>query len=145
MPGIAMRAPLLMSEGVRRGRISLNQFVALTATNAAKLFGMHPKKGTIAIGSDADIAIWDPQETRTVTAADMHDNMDYTPFEGMEITGWPTMVLTRGRVALDGATLKAERGDGAFVPRAPFDFTGYTAPPPAELDPSNGFGVKLID
>ena len=145
MPGIAMRAPLLMSEGVRKGRISLNQFVALTATNGAKLFGMHPSKGTIAIGADADIAIWNPDETRVVTAADMHDAMDYTPFEGMEVTGWPEAMITRGRVALAGGELRAARGDGAFVPRAPFDFTGYTAAPPAELDPSNGFGVALID
>ncbi len=145
MPGIAMRAPLLMSEGVNKGRISLNQFVALTATNGAKLFGMHPKKGTIAIGADADIAIWDPAAKRTITAADMHDAMDYTPFEGFEITGWPETMITRGRVALSGGTLHAARGDGAFVPRAPFDFTGYTAPPPAELDPANGFGVALID
>jgi len=145
MPGIAMRAPLLMSEGVLKGRISLNDFVALTATNGAKLFGMHPRKGTIAIGSDADIAIWDPKETRTVTAADMHDQMDYTPFEGVSVTGWPQTVLIRGGVALDGGTLKAGRGDGEFIARAPFDFTGYSAAPPPELDPANGFGVKLID
>ncbi|MEM8663067.1 MAG: amidohydrolase family protein, partial [Pseudomonadota bacterium] len=145
MPGIAMRAPLLMSEGVLKGRISLNQFVALTSANAAKLFGMHPRKGTIAIGSDADITIWDPNETRTVTAADMHDAMDYTPFEGRSFTGWPETVITNGRIALHKGELRAERGDGAFIKRAPFDFTGYTAGPPPELDPSNGFGVKLID
>ncbi|MEM0906148.1 MAG: dihydropyrimidinase [Pseudomonadota bacterium] len=144
MPGIAMRAPLLMSEGVRKGRISLNQFVALTSTNAAKLFGMHPQKGTIAIGSDADITIWDPEDTRTVTAAAMHDAMDYTPFEGMVVTGWPHRVLTRGRTALSGEMLVAKRGDGAFIKRAPFDFTGYTPQTPPELDPSNGFGVELI-
>ncbi|WMS44026.1 dihydropyrimidinase [Acuticoccus sp. MNP-M23] len=144
MPGIAMRVPLLMSEGVRKGRLSLNDFVALTATNAAKLFGMHPQKGTIAVGADADIAIWDPEETRTVTAADMHDAMDYTPFEGMEITGWPTTVITRGKVALSGGELHAEPGDGKFIARQPFDFTGYTNRPFPELDPA-AFGVKLID
>ncbi|MEO1103211.1 MAG: amidohydrolase family protein, partial [Pseudomonadota bacterium] len=144
MPGIAMRAPLLMSEGVLKGRISLNQFVALTSTNAAKLFGMHPRKGTIAIGSDADITVWDPEEARVVTAADMHDAMDYTPFEGRSYTGWPETVITNGRIALHKGELRAERGDGAFIKRAPFDFTGYTAGPPPELDPSNGFGVKLV-
>ena len=145
MPGIAMRAPLLMSEGVLKGRLTLNQFVALTSTNGARLFGMHPRKGTIAVGSDADITIWDPNETRTVTAADMHDAMDYTPFEGLSVTGWPSTVITRGRVALSGTTLHAARGDGEFIARAPFDFTGYTAAPPPELDPRNGFGVDLIN
>ncbi|MEM6762245.1 MAG: dihydropyrimidinase [Pseudomonadota bacterium] len=144
MPGIAMRAPLLMSEGVRKGRLTLNQFVAYTATNAAKLFGMHPKKGTIAIGSDADIAIWDLTAKRTITTAAMNDAMDYTPFEGMEITGWPVTMITRGRIALEDGTVKATRGDGEFIARAPFDFTGYTAPPPAELDDTNGFGINLI-
>lgn len=144
MPGIAMRAPLLMSEGVRKGRISLNQFVALTSTNAAKLFGMHPKKGTIAIGSDADITLWDADETRTVTAAQMHDAMDYTPFEGMAVTGWPQTVIIRGKIALHKGEQRVERGAGEFIKRAPFDFTGYTAPPPPELDPSNGYGVALV-
>ena len=96
MPGIAMRLPLLFSEGVRRGRITLQQFVALGSTNAAKLYGMHPAKGTIAVGSDADVAIWDPDETRTVRVEDQHDAMDYTPFEGREVTGWPVAVLSRG-------------------------------------------------
>ncbi len=94
MPGIALRLPLLFSEGVVKGRITLNQFVALTSTNAAKLYGMHPKKGTIAIGSDADITIWDPLQTRTVKVEDQHDAMDYTPFEGMQLTGWPVTVLS---------------------------------------------------
>lgn len=144
MPGIELRTPLLFSEGVRKRRISLNQFVALTSTNAAKLFGMHPRKGTIAIGSDADIAIWDPELTRTVTAGSMHDNMDYTPFEGADLTGWPVTVISRGNVIVDGGELKAERGRGQFLKRAPFDATGYTSNPPLELDPARNFGAKLI-
>ncbi len=82
VPGIELRAPLLFSEGVGKGRIDLNRFVALTATNHAKLYGLYPKKGTIAVGSDADIAIWDPAKEVTVRAADIHDNVGYTPVRG---------------------------------------------------------------
>ena len=144
MPGIELRLPLLMSEGVGKGRISLNRFVALTATNAAKMFGLHPRKGTIAIGSDADLAIWDLEETRTVTHEQMHDAMDYTPFEGMTLTGWPRTVIANGTVVMrDGETL-ARPGDGAFLKRDPFDFTGYTAPPPPELQAAADFGADLL-
>lgn len=144
MPGIELRAPLLMSEGVRAGRLSLNQFVALTSTNAAKMFGIHPQKGTIAVGSDADIAIWDLDETRVVRAEDMHDAMDYTPFEGMSLTGWPTTVVTRGRVAMADGAMHVAAGDGAFLKRAPFDASGYLRPGPRELDPSFSFGARLL-
>jgi dihydropyrimidinase len=144
MPGIELRAPLLFSEGVKRGRISLNQFVALTATNAAKLFGLHPRKGTIAIGSDADIAIWNPTETRTVTAAAMHDAMDYTPFEGFSLTGWPETVISNGRIAMTRGELKAARGQGQFLKRAPFDWTGYNRQRAPELDPAHAFGASIL-
>ncbi|MEM7567447.1 MAG: dihydropyrimidinase [Pseudomonadota bacterium] len=144
MPGIEMRLPLLMSEGVNKGRISLNQFVALTATNAAKMFGLHPRKGTIAIGSDADLTLWNREETRTVTQADMHDAMDYTPFEGMEITGWPVTDIANGRVAMAEGETRAKPGDGAFLKRAPFDFTGYSTAASPELDPARAFGADLL-
>ncbi|MGI9449634.1 MAG: dihydropyrimidinase [Geminicoccaceae bacterium] len=124
MPGIEMRLPLLFSEGVQKGRITLNQFVALSATNAAKIYGMHPKKGTIAIGSDADIAIWNPDEIRT--AGEMHDNMDYNPYQGMEIKGWPITVLNRGQRIVDEGKLCAEPGDGQFIARKPIDLTGLS-------------------
>jgi dihydropyrimidinase len=144
MPGIELRLPLLMSEGVNRGRITLNQFVALTATNAAKLYGLHPRKGTIAVGSDADIAIWNPGETRRVAQAGLHDAMDYTPFEGMELTGWPETVIARGRIAMRGGEMRAAHGDGRFLKRAPFDWTGYSAARPPELDPAIAFGAALL-
>jgi dihydropyrimidinase len=143
MPGIAARLPLLFSEGVNGGRITLNQFVALSATNAAKLYGMHPAKGTIAIGSDADIAIWDPAETRNVTVADQHDAMDYSPFEGRQVTGWPVTVLSRGQRVIDGGALVAAPGRGRFVKRAPPDFTGHPGAVPLELDPARNFGAKI--
>ncbi len=113
--------PLLFSEGVRKGRLSLNQFVALTSTNAAKIYGLHPRKGTIAIGSDADIAIWDPNWERVISTAILHDNMDYTPYDGMEITGWPRTVINQGRVVVYNETLHVERGSGSFLEREPED------------------------
>ena len=143
MPGIALRLPLLFSEGVRGGRITLNQFVALGSTNAAKLYGMHPQKGTIAVGADADIAIWDPEETRTVTVEDQHDNMDYTPFEGRQVTGWPVTVLSRGEAVIEGGRLVAEPGRGRFVARARPDFTGHPGTRTPELDPGWNFGAEI--
>ncbi len=121
VPGIETRMPLLFSEGVRKGRLSLNQFVALTSTNAAKIYGLHPRKGTIAIGSDADIVIWDPNWERVISTAILHDNMDYTPYDGMEITGWPRTVINQGRVVVYNETLQVERGSGSFLEREPED------------------------
>jgi dihydropyrimidinase len=115
VPGIELRLPLLFSEGVQQGRLDLNAFVALTATNHAKLYGLYPRKGTIAVGSDADIAIWDPQREITVTAGMLHDNVGYTPYEGRRLRGWPVTVLSRGRVVVEAGKLAAERGTGAFL------------------------------
>jgi dihydropyrimidinase len=142
MPGIEMRLPLLFSEGVSKGRITLNQFVALSATNAAKIYGMHPAKGTIAIGSDADIAIWDPGVTRLAPAR-QHDAMDYNPFEGIEITGWPVTVLNRGNRIVDGGELCAKPGDGRFVARKPTDLTGMPGHRADELNPEKNFGATI--
>lgn len=144
MPGIELRAPLLFSEGVNKGRLSLNKFVELTSANAAKIFGLHPRKGTIAIGADADITIWDAEEERIVTAQGMHDNMDYTPFEGRALKGWPSVVISRGDIIVDGTELKAERGRGQFLKRGPFDASGYEAQLPRELDPSRNFGAEIL-
>ncbi len=118
VPGIELRVPLLFSEGVGKGRIDLNRFVALTATNHAKLYGLYPKKGTITVGSDADIAIWDPAREVTVSTAILHDNVGYTPYEGRRIHGWPVTVLSRGRLVVDEGRLVAERGSGNFLPCA---------------------------
>lgn len=141
MPGIEMRLPLMFSEGVQKGRITLNQFVAMSATNAAKIYGMQPQKGTIAIGSDADIAIWDPNEVRS--AAEMHDNMDYNPFQGLAIKGWPVTVLNRGRRIVDDGKLCASPGDGRFVARKPVDLTGMPGHLADELNPEKNFGAKI--
>lgn len=141
MPGIEMRLPLMFSEGVHGGRISLNRFVALSATNAARTYGMLPRKGVIAVGADADIAIWDPEAEWT--AGEMHDDMDYNPFEGWRLKGRPVTVLTRGvRVVEDGA-LVASPGDGRFIHRGRIDLTGRPGHRAAELDPALNFGADI--
>jgi dihydropyrimidinase len=144
VPGIETRMPLLFSEGVGKGRLSLNEFVALTSTNAAKIYGLHPRKGTIAVGSDADIAIWDPTWKRTITRSILHDNMDYTPYEGMEVTGWPKTVINRGRVVVEDETLLVARGSGEFLERQPIDPETGSPGERAPLDPSNTFGADLM-
>lgn len=115
IPGVETRLALLFSEGVGKGRISLNQFVALTATNPARLYGLYPRKGTIAVGGDADLAIWDQSREVTITNAGLHHNVDYTPYEGRTVTGWPETVLSRGEVVVRDGTLKADRGRGQFL------------------------------
>ncbi|TSH92135.1 dihydropyrimidinase [Verticiella sediminum] len=117
LPGLEVRMPLLFSEGVRKGRITLNQFVALTSTNHALMYGMHPRKGTIAPGADADIVVWDPARERRITWADLHDAVGYTPYEGMTITGWPDVVFSRGEAVVEAGTLQAAAGRGRFVSR----------------------------
>jgi dihydropyrimidinase len=117
VPGIELRLPLLFSEGVLGGRISINEFVRLTATNHAHMYGLSHRKGNIAPGMDADLALWDPHSKRTITSAMLHDNVGYTPYEGREITGWPETVISRGRVVVQDNQLKAGRGSGQYVAR----------------------------
>ena len=145
VPGIELRMPLLFSEGVGKGRISLNEFVALTATNAAKIYGLHPRKGTIAIGSDADIAIWDPKREITVTYDILHDNVGYTPYEGMRLRGWPETVISRGRIAVESGNLHVKPGTGNFLERQPgYDFIRPVGTLPQEVDPTRNFGAKIL-
>lgn len=116
IPGLETRMPLLFSEGVGKGRITLQQFVQLTATNAAQTYGLYPRKGTIAVGSDADIAIWDPNRRVTLTNDMLHHNVDYTPYEGMQLTGWPIVTMSRGEIVCRDGTLLADKGRGVFLP-----------------------------
>lgn len=143
LPGIEMRLPLLFSEGYIKGRITLNHFVQLAAGNVSRIYGLDDRKGSITEGKDADIAIWDPDVTRTVRAEDMHDNMEFTPYEGMQITGWPTTVIRRGQVIVEDDELKVERGSGEFVARKTVDCTGMQGELAPELDPEKNFGVDL--
>jgi dihydropyrimidinase len=115
IPGVETRLPLLFSEGVGKGRIELTQFVALTATNPARIYGLYPRKGTIAVGSDADVAIWNPDCEVTITNERLHHNVDYTPYEGMKVQGWPEMVISRGGIVVDGGEMVAEKGRGKFL------------------------------
>ena len=117
IPGVGARLPILFSEGVVKGRIDINRFVAVTATNHAKIYGLYPKKGTIAVGADADIAIWDPELTRTLTHAVIQDGSDYTPYEGMKVTGWPVLTMVRGQVVARDGTLIGAKGHGRHVAR----------------------------
>ena len=116
LPGIELRLALLFSEGVGGGRMTLSRFVAVTATNAAKIYGLYPRKGTIAVGSDADIVLWDPERRVTVTHEMLHDNMDYTPYEGRKLRGWPVTTISRGEVVWDDGTVLAAPGRGRFLP-----------------------------
>ena len=144
VPGIELRLPLLFSEGVGKGRIDLNRFVALTATNVAKLYGVYPQKGTIAVGSDADIAIWDPDLEQTVEHAMLHDNVGYTPYTGIKLKGWPTTVLSRGRIVVVDNELHAERGSGQFLARSVSEASMPLNRLEPEMDPARNFGAELI-
>jgi len=117
IPGVETRLPILFSEGVKKGRLSLNEFVALTATNHAKTYGLYPKKGTIAVGSDADIAIWDPDRNVTITQTILHHGSDYTPYDGIAVTGWPVSTMVRGKFVVRDGKLIGAKGSGTYVPR----------------------------
>ncbi len=119
-PGVENRLHMLHHFGVREGRISLNRFVELVASNPAKFFGLYPRKGTIAVGSDADIVVWDPEKRLTISAETHHSNIDYNLYEGTEVVGAPETVLVRGRVVVENDELVAEPGAGQFVKRARF-------------------------
>ncbi|MDX6511528.1 MAG: dihydropyrimidinase, partial [Gaiellaceae bacterium] len=119
-PGLENRLHMIHEFGVRAGRISLNRMVELLATSPAKLFGLYPRKGTIAVGSDADIVVFDPKKRHTISAATHHSKSDYNLFEGTEVTGTPELVLLRGNVLVEGGELVAQPGVGQFVARAKF-------------------------
>jgi len=116
-PAIEHRMELLFSEGVNKGKISMNKFVEVTSTNAAKIFGMFPNKGTIGIGADADIVIFDPDKSHTISSKTHHMNVDYSGYEGWEVKGKVETVLLRGKSAVDKGKVKVNKGYGKFVKR----------------------------
>ncbi|HET7093532.1 MAG TPA: amidohydrolase family protein, partial [Thermomicrobiales bacterium] len=121
-PGVAdldTLLPMLFSAGVSAGRISPHRFVEVTSTNAARLFGLFPRKGTIAVGSDADITIWDPNLTRPVDSARTQTNADYSPYEGWTVAGWPVTTISRGRVVFDHGEIVGQPGWGRLAGRGP--------------------------
>ena len=119
-PGVEHRLSLIYSGGVASGRFSVNRFVELVATTPAKLFGLYPRKGTIAVGSDADLVIFDPDRKHIISATTHHMRVDYSMFEGIPVTGMPDIVLSRGRVVVEGDKFLAHAGQGEFLRRATY-------------------------
>ena len=117
IPGVETRLPILYSEGVARGRISLQRFVELVAANPARIMGLSPAKGEIAVGADADLTILDPDKRLTLDCGTLHQQVDYTPFAGLAVQGWPETVLIRGQVVVEAGRLRAAPGSGGFVAR----------------------------
>ena len=111
---------LIYSGGVAKGRFSVNRFVELVSTTPAKLFGLYPRKGTIAVGSDADLVIFDPEREHTISAATHHMRVDYSMFEGIRVTGMPDVVLSRGRVIIEDDAFLGRAGQGQFLKRSTY-------------------------
>jgi len=118
IPGLETRLPILFSEGVLKRRIDLQSFVALTAANPARMYGLYPRKGTIAVGSDADLVVWDERREVTITNSALHHAVDYTPYEGLRITGWPALTLSRGEAVYEAGRFLGRPGYGRFMPCA---------------------------
>jgi dihydropyrimidinase len=112
--------PMLWTHGVNTGRLTMNEFVAVTSTNIAKILNVYPRKGAILVGADADIVVWDPKRSKTISAKSQQSSIDYNVFEGKEVTGLPRYTLTRGVVAIEEGSVKTREGHGKFVKRAPF-------------------------
>jgi len=120
-PGVENRMSLIYTAGVVQGRLSLNKFVELTSTAAAKTFGLFPKKGTIAVGSDADVVIFDPERRETISVHNPHTHhmaVDYNTFEGFEVQGHPEVVISRGKVVVEAGRYAGRKGDGRFIRRS---------------------------
>jgi len=115
--GLEDRMPVLWTKGVKTGRLTMNEFVAVTSTNIAKILNMYPKKGAILVGADADLVVWDPKRKKTISAAKQQSAIDYNVFEGIEVEGLPRFTLTRGQVAVTEDTISTEQGHGQFVAR----------------------------
>ena len=119
-PGVEHRLSLIFSGGVASGRFSANRFVELVSTTPAKLFGLYPRKGTIAVGSDADLVIFDPRRRHTISAKTHHMRVDYSMFEGIQVTGMPDIVLSRGKVIVEGDRFLGHAGGGEFLKRSTY-------------------------
>ena len=125
IPGCGDAAAHPVSKGVAEGRITANEFVALTSTNHAKMYGLYPQKGSIAVGFDADIVLWDANRKETIRQEILHHGADYTPYEGLAVTGWPVMTILRGKVVAEEGRILGEPGDGSFLKRG---LSPYAAP-----------------
>jgi dihydropyrimidinase len=119
LPGVGDRLPVMWTHGVGSGRLTPNQFVALTSTNPAKIFGLYPQKGSLEIGADADLAIWDPNRRLRYGVEHAQHRTDYNLYEGWELVGYPEIVLLRGRLIVDRGKWRGQRGMGRFINRKP--------------------------
>ena len=128
IPGVETRLPILFSKGVVEGRITVNQFVALTSTNHAKMYGLYPHKGSIGVGFDADIVLWDPNRRETIRQRSLHHGADYTPYEGLAVTGWPVMTILRGEVVCEEGRVLVGPGTGRFLKRSRSSVASPRAP-----------------
>lgn len=108
---------MLWTHGVMTGRLTMNEFVAVTSTNIAKILNCYPKKGAVLVGADADLVVWDPAKSKTITAGSQQSAIDYNVFEGKEVTGLPRFTLTRGQVAIHDGEVRTQEGHGKFVKR----------------------------
>jgi dihydropyrimidinase len=144
LPGLEVRLPLLFDAMVSKGRLGLEKFVDLTATAPAKIYNLHPRKGSIAVGADADIAIWDQAREVTLSDARMHDLAGYTPYAGRTVRGWPVTVLSRGRVVIADERMMAEPGSGRFIARTGGEAAKPTGRLVADMDPERNFGASLL-
>ncbi|MCH8073192.1 MAG: amidohydrolase family protein, partial [Proteobacteria bacterium] len=118
--GIENRMEVLWHHGVSTGRLTMNEYVAVTSTNAAKIFNIFPRKGSISVGADADVVVWDPEATKTISAKTHHQNVDFNIFEGMEVKGSASHTLSQGKIVFADGKLNVERGVGRYVDRPPF-------------------------
>jgi len=142
--GLEDRMPVLWTRGVTTGRLTMNEFVAVTSTNIARILNLYPRKGAVARGADADLVVWDPERAKTVSAATQQSAIDYNVFEGFELKGLPRFTLTRGKVAVRESEVNAEEGHGKFVPREAYPavnralstWKALSAPRPVQRDPS---------
>ena len=143
--GLEDRMPILWTRGVRTGRLTMNEFVAVTSSNSAKILNIYPRKGAIAVGADADIVVWDPEKKKTITAATQASAIDYNVFEGFEVVGLPRYTLSRGEVVFRDGAVTAEDGRGKFIERDPnppvnaalSSWKALTTPQPVERRPEN--------
>lgn len=125
IPGVETRLPVFFSEGVSKGQISVNEFVALTATNHAKMYGLYPRKGSIGVGFDADLTLWDPRKRETIRQAILHHGSDYTPWEGFPVVGWPVMTIAGGEIVAEDGRITGAAGRGRILAR---DLSPYARP-----------------
>lgn len=144
LPGVELRLPLLFDAMVSQGRLGLQKFVEVTSTTPAQLYDLGTRKGSVAIGFDADLVIWDPARMVTITDADVHDRTGFTPFVGREVTGWPSVVIRRGEVLVEEGALKGKPGSGLFLPRTGGEAARPTGRLTADMDPARNFGAALL-